>query len=283
MKSAMKILAWFGKVEVESMSLEPLDGPEDTEDLMKAAIRQLEQPDLRALAKSCGFVEDDCEYNAQLRDTAIALVKKNLEDLKTAEMDLLFAVEALDDMNRAVNLLEERLYEWSRLHQQERLHGRDLAATLSGNGTLGELARAVLALRESRQRLETEVESAASCLAPNLACLAGPVLAARLISRAGGLGRLAEMPSSALQLLGAEKALFKHLCGHASSPKHGMIYRHPAVYGAPRRLKGRMARALAGKLAIAARVDYFRGEKSPEIKLALERRLEEIRGRPPKV
>jgi nucleolar protein 56 len=281
MEIAMMVQAWFGRVEIKSLSLEPLDGPEE---LMRAAACQPEQPDLRALAKSCGFVEDDNEYNARLRDTAIALVKKKLENLNTAEMDLLFAVEALDDMNRAINLLEERLYEWSRLHQQERLHGRDLAAALSGHERLGDLARAVLALMESRQRLETEVESAASCLAPNLACLAGPVLAARLISRAGGLARLAEMPSSALQLLGAEKALFKHLCGHASSPKHGMIYRHPAVYGAPRRLKGRMARALAGKLAIAARVDYFRGEEFPELKPALERHLAEIRTRyPPKV
>ena len=280
MKIAMKIPAWFGEIDMESMSLEPLDRPET---LMKGAICPPEQPDLRALAKSCGFAEDDREYNARLRDTAIALARRKLEDLNTAEMDLLFAVEALDDMNRAVNLLDERLYEWSRLHQQDRLHGRDLAASLSMDGTLGELARAVLALRESRQRLETEVESAASCLAPNLASLAGPVLAARLISRAGSLERLARMPSSALQLLGAEKALFKHLCGHASSPKHGLIYRHPAIYGAPRRLKGRMARALAGKLAIAARVDYFRGEESPELKLTLKRRLDEIRGRPPKV
>jgi nucleolar protein 56 len=90
------------------------------------------------------------------------------------------------------------------------------------------------------------------------------------------------MPSSVLQLLGAERALFKHLCGHASSPKHGIIYRHPAVYGAPRQLRGRTARALAGKLAIAARIDYFRGEESPELRLALKRRLEEIAGRPPK-
>jgi nucleolar protein 56 len=282
MKIAMKVWAWFGRVDVESLSLELLDWPEER--LMKAASCQQEQPDLRALAKSCGFVEDDREYNARLRDTAIALVKKKLGDLNTAEMDLLYAVEALDDMNQAINLLEERLYEWSRLHLQDRLHGRDLAAALAEHERLGPLARAVLSLRESRQMMETEVDSAATSLAPNLACLAGPILAARLISRAGGLARLAEMPSSALQLLGAEKALFKHLCGHASSPKHGMIYRHPAVYGAPRRLKGRMARALAGKLAIAARVDYFRGEESPELKAALERRLDEIGARhPPRV
>jgi nucleolar protein 56 len=283
MKAAMRVRAWFGSIEIESPSPERMERPEEAAGEMKAASCHQEQPDLRALAKRYGFVEDDREYNARLRDAAIALVKRKLEDLNTAEMDLLGAVEALDDMDRGINLLEERLYEWSRLHLREKLHGRDLATALAGHERLGDLAGAVLHLMESRQRLEKEVEAAATCLAPNLASQAGPVLAARLICRAGGLERLAEMPSSALQLLGAEKALFKHLCGHASSPKHGMIYRHPAVYGAPRRLKGRMARALAGKLAIAARVDYFRGEEAPELKASLERRLREIKGRPPRV
>jgi nucleolar protein 56 len=272
----MKVWAWFGSVEVESPSVEPLEGAEEVDSA--AAVPRL-QPDLRALAKRHGFVEDDHEYNARLRDAAIDLVKKKIEELNTAELDLLYAVEALDEMSVAINLLEERLYEWSRLHREDRLHGRDLAAALSDHDRLGDLALAVLSLRESRERLEAVVESAATDLFPNLASQAGPVLAARLISRAGGLERLAKMPSSALQLLGAEKALFKHLCGHASSPKHGMIYRHPAVYGAPRRMRGRMARALAGKLAIAARVDYFRGEESPELKPALERHLAEVRAR----
>jgi nucleolar protein 56 len=114
-------------------------------------------------------------------------------------------------------------------------------------------------------------------LAPNLSNLAGPVLAARLISRAGGLHRLAEMPSSRVQVMGAEKSLFKHLKGHAPSPKHGIIYRHPAVIGSPRKLRGKVARTLAAKLAIAARLDYYGAGLSSDLQASLEARLRVIR------
>ena len=123
--------------------------------------------------------------------------------------------------------------------------------------------------------MEMEVSASAEELAPNLSSLAGSVLAARLISRAGGLRRLAGMPSSRVQIMGAEKSLFKHLKGHAPSPKHGIIYRHPAVIGSPKRLRGKVARALAGKLAIAARLDYFGAGTFCRIsKSSLESRLD---------
>ena len=125
--------------------------------------------------------------------------------------------------------------------------------------------------------MEKEVSSSAENLAPNLSCLAGSVLAARLISRAGSLRRLAKMPSSSIQIMGAEKSLFKHLNGHAPSPKHGIIYRHPAVIGAPKRLRGKVARTLSGKLAIAARLDYFGQGLSPDLMKTLEKRLTDIR------
>jgi nucleolar protein 56 len=134
-------------------------------------------------------------------------------------------------------------------------------------------------LRRSRAAFEGLVGASAQRLAPNLSLLAGPILAARLISRAGGLKRLAEMPSSSIQIMGAEKALFKHLKGQAASPKHGIIYRHPAVNAAPKRLRGRVARALAGKLAIASRLDYFGAGPSLELRDSLDRRLAEIRRR----
>lgn len=252
----MEILTWFGNVEIAQ--------PE-------------EQPDLRALAKACGLVKDDQEYNARLRETALSLVRRQLNAWATAEQDLLQAVDALDDLNQSVNLLDERLYEWSRLHRDEIVHGMDLASSLSQDKSMGELARAILSLRESRQRLEDEVASATFSLAPNLSALAGPVLTARLISRAGSLKRLAEMPSSVIQVMGAEKALFKHLHGKAPSPKHGIIYRHPAILGTPKRLRGRMARTLAAKLAIAARLDYAGSGLSSELKGDLDRRIIEVR------
>lgn len=125
--------------------------------------------------------------------------------------------------------------------------------------------------------MEDIVSEAVQSLAPNLSALAGPILATRLVSRAGGLSRLAAMPSSRLQVMGAERSLFKHLKGHAPSPKHGIIYRHPAVIGSPRRLRGRAARALAAKLAIAARLDANEAGLSQDLRDALEARLIQIR------
>lgn len=273
----MEIYAWFGKLDVEAKSFTPFGGVDEAYAAIKISACPSTQPDLRSLARASGFARSDEEYNRLLREFAINLVRSELQSQTTAEQDLLMAVEALDDLNSAVNLLDERLYEWSRLHTDEIVHGKDLAVALKDDKAMGELARAILRLRESRQHLEDDVASAVADRAQNLSDIAGPVLAARLISRAGGLKHLAEMPSSAIQVMGAEKSLFKHLKGKAPSPKHGLIYRHPAISGAPKRLRGRAARALAGKLAIAARLDYNGASLSLELKASLDKRLAEIR------
>ena len=280
----MEILTWFGRVDTDSRSFFPTGGEEEMIDALleagtSAGPCAFPQEDLRSLAIACGFVRSDEDYDALLRAVALGLARKRLKALATAEQDLLQAVEALDDVTEAVNLLDERLYEWSRLHQDEKVHGRDLAEAFSEDEIMGELARMILGMRTSRAALEGLVGASAQRLAPNLSQLAGPVLAARLISRAGGLKRLAEMPSSSIQIMGANKALFKHLKGQAASPKHGIIYRHPAVSASSKRLRGRAARALAGKLAIASRLDYFGAGPSSELQESLERRLAEIRRR----
>jgi nucleolar protein 56 len=77
--------------------------------------------------------------------------------------------------------------------------------------------------------------------------------------------------------MGAEKSLFKHLKGQAPSPKHGLIFRHPAVVGSAKKLRGRMARTLAAKLAIAARLDQFGAGLSLDLQASLENRLRKIK------
>ena len=91
------------------------------------------------------------------------------------------------------------------------------------------------------------------------ALLGGP-LSARLISLSGGLERLASLPSSTIQLLGAEKAMFRHLRSGKNPPKHGVIYQYPDLRKAPYWQRGNIARALAGKVLIAAKVDQYKGE-----------------------
>ena len=121
------------------------------------------------------------------------------------------------------------------------------------------LATQVLSMYEYRGKLMEYVGGLASETAPNVSAIAGPTLAAKLIEKAGGIKRMAMMPSSTLQILGAEKALFRAVKTHAKPPKHGLIFQHPYVNAAPRGLRGLRARHLAAKLSIAARADAFSG------------------------
>ena len=83
-------------------------------------------------------------------------------------------------------------------------------------------------------------------------------LAVRLVSCAGSLAKLARLPSSTIQLLGAEKALFRHMSDGSLPPKHGILYQHPSVKSSQRKNKGKVTRSLASKVAIAAKIDYYR-------------------------
>jgi nucleolar protein 56 len=121
-------------------------------------------------------------------------------------------------------------------------------------------AQRIFNLYELRRRIAEYIDGLMAQIAPNLRTVVGGSIGARLISLAGGLERLARLPSSTIQVLGAEKALFRALKTRARPPKHGVIYQYSDVRGSPRQLRGKIARALAGKIAIAARVDAMSGE-----------------------
>ena len=125
---------------------------------------------------------------------------------------------------------------------------------------LQDCAREVFTLYKLRERVAEHIDELMVQVAPNLRAVVGGSIGARLISLAGGLDKLARQPASTLQVLGAEKALFRSLRTRAKPPKHGVIYQYPEVRGAPRWQRGKIARALAGKLSIAARVDAMSGE-----------------------
>jgi nucleolar protein 56 len=140
-----------------------------------------------------------------------------------------------------------------------------------------ELCRTTLELSKLRQKLEIYVETTMNEVAPNINALAGSLLGARLIAIAGGLDNLAKMPASTIQVLGAEKALFRALKTGSRPPKHGLLFQHALIHEAPRWQRGKVSRALAGKLAIAARIDAYSGKfVGDELKTDLERRVKEI-------
>jgi nucleolar protein 56 len=121
-------------------------------------------------------------------------------------------------------------------------------------------AKEIFSLFEAREKTLEYVDGLMVQIAPNIRAVSGSSIGARLISLAGGLTNLARMPASKLQILGAEKALFRALRSRARPPKHGVIYQYPDIRGVPKWQRGKVARALAGKLSIAARVDAMSGE-----------------------
>jgi nucleolar protein 56 len=140
------------------------------------------------------------------------------------------------------------------------------------------MSKNTLQLYEVRQSLEKYLDSVMDEVAPNTRALVGTLLGARLIALAGGLTNLAKLPASTVQILGAEKALFRSLRTGTRPPKHGIIFQHPLIQEAKRWQRGKVARALSGKLTIAARIDAFRGKYlGDELKVDLEKRILEIK------
>jgi nucleolar protein 56 len=140
------------------------------------------------------------------------------------------------------------------------------------------MCKNTLELYDVRQSLEKYLDSVMNEVAPNTRELVGPLLGARLIALAGGLTNLAKLPASTVQVLGAEKALFRSLRTGTRPPKHGIIFQHPLIHEAKRWQRGKVARALAGKLTIAARIDAFSGKYAGDkLKVDLEKRIEEIK------
>jgi nucleolar protein 56 len=139
------------------------------------------------------------------------------------------------------------------------------------------LSRDVLNLYELRKNMESYVDRTMEELAPNVRTVAGALLGARLIAMAGGLQNLAMRPASTIQVLGAEKALFRSLKTGARPPKHGLIFQHTLLHDAKRWQRGKIARVIAGKLSIAARADAFGGNfVGDRLKDEINKRLEEI-------
>jgi nucleolar protein 56 len=144
------------------------------------------------------------------------------------------------------------------------------------------LALNALNLKEERVFLQKFIEEQMKQEMPNFSAICEPVIGAKLLAKAGSLKKLAIMPSSTIQVLGAEKALFQHLRQGGKPPKHGLIFRHTLVAQATREKKGKVARALAGKLSIAAKEDFFGKKQSTELEKKLNERIREIEKTPAK-
>lgn len=136
-------------------------------------------------------------------------------------------------------------------------------------------AKRVISLAEYRHKLFAYLQDKMGIVAPNLGALVGELVAARLISHAGSLTNLAKYPASTVQILGAEKALFRALKTKGNTPKYGLIFHSSFIGRAKQRNKGRISRYLANKCSIASRIDAFADHSTKAFGEAMKEQVEE--------
>lgn len=230
------------------------------------------------------FVGDN--YLEVYQQLAIAKMK---EASKSEDKHLIQAINSIDEIDESISKLIERIREWYALYFPEMdviKNNETYVRLIAENKTkekiieakpdvflidsdydeeinqsdldiMNNYANSIYELQKSRKSIENYIEDKMESLAPNLKLLVGASLGAKLISHAGGLKRLATYPSSTVQIMGAEKALFRHLKSGDRPPKYGLIYQHPQIRGAKWWNRGKIARMLASKISLACRKDIF--------------------------
>ena len=243
---------------------------------------------LRMLALGKGIQPAD--LNKLLSQMGIARSKSTIKTTKKRDKIIVQCVSSLNDLNKILNTMSERLREWYGLHYPE-LRIRDhekMAKRVAKYGNRKNFedfsksmgtefdeqdtemvqldADNLKNLYSLRRKMETYLDKMTREEIPNLRVILGGTLAARMLAQAGTLERLAKMPSSKLQLLSAEKSMFRFMrekkqgMKSAKCPKYGVIFTHLDISGAPAALRGKIARLLASKASMAARIDFYSKE-----------------------
>ncbi len=243
------------------------------------------------------------KYFQEFYEKNIKLTKRAVKESVTDDQLIIQTIANINEVDKAANLFTKRLREWYGLyfpelseritsHEKfvELICGKTKAALMSElkfKESMGAelekrhtdeillLAKQVQELWELRKKHETYLEALMKKYSPNLLELAGTTIGAKLIELGKGLKHLALLPASTIQMLGAEKALFRHIKTGSKSPKYGIIINHPLVQNSKKEEKGKAARMLADKLSLCARLDYFKCRfKANEYKKELEKKIE---------
>jgi len=228
-------------------------------------------------------LDDFDDVKALLQQRIAEWFKINFPDLR-ANDELIARIAA--EFGGKENFSEKKLAEIVGEPKAEaimRVKGESFGAAFdkADSHAMQTLGKQIVGLMEARKETQEYVTSLVEKELKNVAYLTDPILAARLLSLAGSIENLAEMPASTIQVIGAENSLFKHLRQHTAPPKHGVIFQHPAINGAPLEQRGRIARALAAKISIAARADYYTGNFIAEkLKEQFEKRLTQVHEAP---
>ncbi len=278
---------WFGDIRKNESGAELIPEPGDDADLV-ARIRYLQETqassvplnshDMQLVYKHQGR----SDYLSRLRRVSILLAREIIEEkFQARDLELVHLVTIIDELDRMAGSLGDHIVQWHGIRTltlERKLQSRskrgimeDLSA--GTDPVIAPIAGEMVHLFEIRRLLSCQVQEIAGVLMPNTSALIGPLVASRLMTAAGGLKQLAELPASTVQVIGARSALFSHLVAGTPPPKHGILYQHSRVHRAPAQRRGRVSRALAAVVVIAARIDWYRKEKDPAFLATAEAKI----------
>jgi nucleolar protein 56 len=209
---------------------------------------------------------EDFGFSEILLHKATIIITKDKvnSELASEDLQLIQMVNTFDDLIQTLNLLNERLDCWSIIS--------------FSNERIQPLQHTINTVKNELKKLEKQIDLDMHNNAPNISRIVGSLIGARLISLAGGIKRLATMPASTIQLLGAEKALFRYKKEGGKPPKHGVIFQHPKINRNPKEVRGKIARIFASKIAIAAKADAFtKRDISKDLTEQLDKRIKDIK------
>lgn len=272
------------------------------------------QSEYRKLALDLHWVSSQAELNEVLTKVNVLKTKEKLKVVKSDKI-LIQAVTVLDELDKNINVLSEHLREWYGLYFPEAVKlmttNEKLASLVTEYGTreninnnysgdvknlskyasnsagmdfsevdlenVQDLSKSIINLFDLKESITNYIKKSAQEVILNMSCIVGHIMASRILAAAGSLEKLSRMPSSTVQLLGAEKALFRHLKGEGKAPKYGILFGETHIQNAPKELKGKVARLVASKISLAAKTDFFTDKDRSEMyKQQFDKQLKRI-------
>ncbi len=281
---------------VESLPFNSISQYQKREELIQKLRQKYKDavfPEGDKLGQALSFLRKK-EYFPLFYGQHVQLTRKGIRESISEDNFILQAIASIEELDKTANLFSRRMREWCGLYAPEiaekipsdeklcealltkkrewlykemklpseesmggALQKEDVAALLS-------LIEQLSQLHTLRKKHEAYLESIMKKHCRNVQAMCGTTIGAKLLEHAGGLKGLAMLPAGTIQLFGAEKALFRHIKSGARAPKYGLLFQHPFVQQVKKELRGKAARALAEKISLAARLDYFKGEFKAE-------------------
>lgn len=265
---------------------------------------------LKSILTEIGFIEPE-EYPGKINNIHTQLANIKMKNIASGDDKLLIqAINSIEDIDESIGKIIERFREWYIIYfpEIESVNNNEIYIKLIAEGekrediirnnpdyftiesfesngvdiedddliVLNNFVKSIYHLQKSREEIINYINSKMVEIAPNLTDLVGASLGAKLISHGGGLKNLALYPASTIQIMGAEKALFRHMKTGDRPPKHGLIYQHPKIRGCKWWNRGKVSRVLALKISLAVKRDYFIKEFNPQISLDFEEEVKVI-------